>query len=84
MDDVKSMIISNYCNFDNEEVYDITTYGRYFPEICKHPEKYIQKNEVFVDILEKLRSEDKMTFLLTNSHVQYTELIMKHSLGDDW
>jgi hypothetical protein len=34
--------------------------------------------------LSVLRSQAKKTFLVTNSHVDWAELILENSFGDDW
>ena len=39
--DIRALIYRNYVHFNEKEVKDIRTYGRYFPEIVKNPNKYI-------------------------------------------
>lgn len=83
-DDIRVCVIRNYVHYDEENVYKIADYGYYFPEIVNHPEKYIQKRDDFKSMLIKLRDMGKKTFLATNSHAEYMNLIMTHSIGDDW
>ena len=52
--------------------------------MVKEPTKYIQKREDFRQILVKLRELGKKIFIATNSHAEYTNLIMTHSIGEDW
>ena len=83
-DDIKTMIIKNYVHYDDKVVHKIADYGYFFPEIWKDPGKYIQKRDDFKEMLVKLREMGKKIFLATNSHAEYTQLIMSASIGEDW
>ena len=48
------------------------------------PEKYIKKDCRLATLLERLQSEEKKTFLLTNSDWWFTSQIMAHFLGPRW
>ena len=48
------------------------------------PEKYIKKDCRLATLLERLQSEEKKTFLLTNSDWWFTNQIMTHLLGPSW
>ena len=83
-DDLKTVIINNYVNYNREEVFPIETYGNFFPRMCAEPSKYIQKRDDFKELLISLKKKGKFLFLSTNSHVDYCELIMTASIGEDW
>ncbi len=52
--------------------------------MVKNTEKYIQRRDDFREILVKLREAGKKIFIATNSHAEYTNLIMTQSIGEDW
>lgn len=83
-EDTKTCIIKNYIHYNAEKSFKISDYGYFFPEIMKEPAKYIQKREDFKEMLIKLREMGKLTFLASNSHAEYMEFIMTHSIGEDW
>jgi 5'-nucleotidase len=53
-------------------------------EILGNPDKYIKKDIRIPTLLERLRLQEKKTFLLTNSEYYYTNGVMKHLLGNLW
>ena len=40
--DIRTLVYQNYIHYNDKEVKSIANYGRYFPEVLKNPEKYIQ------------------------------------------
>lgn len=48
------------------------------------PTAFILPQPELRQTLEILRNRGIKTFLATNSHVEYAELIMKTTFGDDW
>ena len=52
--------------------------------ILKHPEQFIKRDPRLGLLLEKMRSDDKKVFLLTNSDWWYTSRVMTFILGSDW
>ena len=77
-------IIQNYVHYDDTKVYDIKEFGHYFPVISENPQFYIEKREDFREMLLKLRAKGKKIFLATNSHMDYADMILTHSIGSDW
>jgi len=83
-EDIKQVVFANYIHFNEKEVKPIGNYGRFFPEIVKNPLKYIQAQPSLRESLIKLKRAGKKLFLATNSHTEYSNLIMTTTLGDDW
>ncbi len=50
--------------------------------IQRHPEHYLVRDRELALTLHKLRSAGKRLFLLTNSHLPYTDALMTFLLGD--
>ena len=73
-----------YAHYNNDVVYKIGEYGDYFPAVVKDPTAFIAPQPELRQSLETLRKRGVKTFLATNSHVEYAELIMKTTFGDDW
>lgn len=82
--DLRTMVYKNYVHYNDKEVFPISTYGRYFKEIVDNPSKYIQYQPELRGSLKRLRDAGKKVFLGTNSHTEYSNLIMTSTLGDDW
>jgi FMN phosphatase YigB (HAD superfamily) len=76
--------MKEYVHYSADEVFSIKNYGSYFPAVVKEPSRYIVAQPELREILVTLRSKGKQVFLATNSHVEYTELIMTATLGSDW
>ena len=59
--------------------------GYFFPAVIDHPEQYLRKTTDRVKTwLADLRSSGSRTFLLTNSHTDYTDHLMHYAYGQDW
>lgn len=69
---------------DRQQVYPAKTYGTFFPELFKNPNKYIIHQPELRVVLQKLRDQGKIVFLGTNSLFDYMELICSATLGNDW
>lgn len=52
--------------------------------ILRNLEKYVEKDERALQMLQELRAAGRNTFLLTNSDYPYTNGIMTYLLGRDW
>jgi hypothetical protein len=78
------MTMKEYVHYSAEEVFSIKTYGSYFPAVVKDPSKYIIPQPELRDLLQEMRQHGKKIFLATNSHAEYSELIMTTTLGPDW
>jgi hypothetical protein len=61
-----------------------TESGTVFNTIKAQPEKYIKNQSELRKQLALLRSYNKMTFVVTNFEIEFTEIIMKTTLGEDW
>lgn len=83
-EDIKTIVFQNYLHFNDKEVKKIGNYGKFFPEIVKNPLKYIQHQPSLRESLTKLKAAGKRMFLATNSHTEYSNLIMTTTLGEDW
>lgn len=81
---VRAYIIENYIHVKGAEITSSKTYGGYFPELYANPGKYIQYNEPLRKALLELREKGVKTWVGTNSHCEYTNLILTASLGEDW
>lgn len=58
--------------------------GGYFSTIVRHTARYVRRREEVGAWLAALRRAGVRTFLLTNSHVDYSELLMRHAFGHEW
>ena len=74
----------NYVNYTEDKVHSIREYGFFYPTIAKNPGRYIERRDDFVQMVEKLRAQGKKTFIATNAHADYLELIMVASMGEGW
>ena len=60
-------------------------YGEFYPALVKKPEKYIEEQPDLVYLLKTLRHKGKHLFLMSNSHINVVDLLMKTTLGTkDW
>jgi hypothetical protein len=82
--DLRSVVINNFVHFDDKVVHRIGSYGRFFPELCKDPSKFVQKQPELKEVLLKLRAKGKKLFMATNAHVEYFSLVMQETFGEDW
>ena len=82
--DLRTVVYRNYVHYTDKEVKPIATYGKFFPPVVKDPSKYIQYQPELRDTLNILRRKGKKLFVATNSHSDYTEVIMRATLGEDW
>ncbi|KAM6367993.1 dermatan-sulfate epimerase isoform 3-T6 [Alca torda] len=69
--------------------YKITAFkedcGMYFPEVKKHPDKYLQRcPESVKKWLKQLKSAGKILLLITSSHSDYCRLLCEHIIGNDF
>ncbi|XP_010164252.2 5'-nucleotidase domain-containing protein 1-like, partial [Antrostomus carolinensis] len=59
--------------------------GTYFPEVKKHPDKYLQRcPESVKKWLKQLKSAGKILLLITSSHSDYCRLLCEHIIGNDF
>lgn len=59
--------------------------GLYFPALKADVSKYIHERQDVRDWLTHLRNNMKVRiFLLTNSHADYSNLLLNHAFGEDW
>ena len=75
----------NFRHFTTEEHFEPSTIGYYFKELLANMDKYIPKlRPEFHEVLERLRENGFIVFLLTNSHYGYTKPLMTHLFGSTW
>lgn len=82
--DLRTMVYNLFVHYNERDVFPISSFGRYFKEIVDNPAKYIQYQPELRDSLTRLKKAGKKLFLGTNSHTEYSNLIMTATLGDDW
>lgn len=82
--DMRTMVYKHYVHYNEHQVFPIASFGSYFCEVVKNPSKYIQYQPELRTTLKKLRDAGKKLFLGTNSHTEYSNVIMTATLGDDW
>jgi hypothetical protein len=58
--------------------------GGYFAEMREHPERYLYKRPKVRRWLMSLRRRAVVLVLATNSHIDYTHLLMSHAFGAHW
>ena len=56
--------------------------GYFFSTIKSNPDKFVKKcPKDIIDWLIQLKHSGKITFLITQSHVDYTKFLMNYALG---
>lgn len=76
MNDVASCFEFNFNSFER---------GWYFPEICAHPELYLQKGtETATSLLQLRASRPILLVLVTNSLPEYATAVLAYVLGPEW
>eukprot|EP01080_Neovahlkampfia_damariscottae_P003084 gene3084-5254_t len=68
----------------NEVINELHRGGGIKLEIMTSPEKYIKKDIKIATLLERLRIQEKKTFLMTNSEFYFTNAVMTYLLGSLW
>lgn len=59
--------------------------GRFFPALQAEPSKFLHRlTDEEVEFLRLMRSRGKKIFLMTNSQMDFAELVMQTVLGVDW
>ena len=59
--------------------------GFYFPEMKKNPSLYLHKASVkLLNKLKEIRSSGTLLIVVTASHIDYTELMMRYCYGPEW
>ena len=69
-------------HYTPDEYYSINKYGFYFPEAIKNIDSLVYKQDKMLKILKHLKSQNKILFLVTNSHVEYIEVLLNHAFGE--
>jgi len=82
--DIKKVVLSMYYHITPERVLPAKTFGTYFPPLFENPNKFIIPQPELIPVLKKLKDQGKFLFIATNSHYEYTELIMEATLGPKW
>ena len=82
--DVRRCVTDNYHHITEETVHSVKSFGSFFPELSKNVHLYIEPQPELKSIMEELRNSGRKVFLATNSHVEYTNLIMTQTMGVDW
>ena len=72
----------NY-NFWIKNFEKFYSFGYIFPEIYKHPELYLDKNN-FEQLLIKLKEKGKKLFIATNSNYSYSNFALEKTLGKNY
>ena len=85
LSDISGCIMRCYYHMDKDwSVLKASTYGSFFPEVFKNPNKYIERQDDLIKILTKLREQGKWLFIGTNSHFEFMELILTSTIGENW
>eukprot|EP00045_Choanoeca_perplexa_P008751 m.82203 g.82203 ORF g.82203 m.82203 type:complete len:478 (+) comp14607_c0_seq1:40-1473(+) len=81
---VLSDVLSGFgFNFDAEQF--AKDGGHYFPALKADPARYVHPiSSVVKDWLAALRHDGVKLFILTNSHADYTKLLMDFAFGEAW
>ncbi|XP_073238893.1 5'-nucleotidase domain-containing protein 1-like [Porites lutea] len=59
--------------------------GYFFPVITKNTSKFIKPcSKKIIDWIKSLRDGKQKVFLLTNSYIDYTNLLMNFAVGEHW
>ena len=77
--DIFDALLFNYSANDKK----MEESGYFYPEIFRNPKKYLCKNSAR-DALILIKKAGLKTFFATNSYIEFGELIIKNSLGEDY
>lgn len=72
----------NY-SFSIKPFEDFSTFGYIFPEIHKHHDFYLVKNNI-KELLIQLKQKRKYLFFATNSNYSYSNFILEKEIGNDY
>lgn len=76
------MKICESLNVLNVLLYFAEHRGYFFSTIKNDPDRYVKKCPVdVIDWLQKLKKAGKITFMATQSHVDYTKFLMEYAIG---
>jgi len=70
--------------FSFEYTFSEFTRGEYFDSFRRNLYKYIYRRPEVREWLLTLREQGCRLFLVTNSHFDYTDLLLSYSFGEDW
>lgn len=82
-ENIRTHVYGNWANVDyaNKKINFIADFGTFFPALVKNPLKYIRKSGDFKEVLQRLKAKGVKIFLATNSHHEFSNLIMSTSIG---
>ncbi len=83
IDDLAYSVKKTFYNWNKDKsiITNMYTFGPYYPEITKHPEKYVNPGADVRAVLAKLRAMGKIVFFVTNSQYDYMDCLMSYSYG---
>jgi HAD superfamily 5'-nucleotidase-like hydrolase len=84
-DDIMESLFFNYNLYDTKAntIKRLCDTGYFFPEFLKNPQLYLHPYSA-KELLIHLRSKGKGIFFATNSFFEFADLIMKHTIGEDY
>ena len=82
--DLRKTIDRQFLHWTDSKILPAKTYGTYFPPLFNEPENYITLQQELREVLRNLREQGKFLFICTNSHWEYAEHTLAHTLGRDW
>jgi HAD superfamily 5'-nucleotidase-like hydrolase len=84
-DDIMESLFFNYNLYDPQTntIKRLCDTGYFFPEFLKNPQLYLHPYSA-KEMLTHLRSKGKGVFFATNSFFEFADIIMKHTIGDDY
>jgi hypothetical protein len=68
-------------NHSVDGIKPLNEFGKLYPKLLKTPEKYIKLQPELTIVLKKIRSHGVKLFVVTDSHIEYLELIFSMTFG---
>lgn len=82
-DIVNDILDAKKFNFGLDDFQDFKNVGFYYPEIYKHPKKYLYKYKPNT-LLDLLKQKGKKLFFATNSGYSYGKFVLEYTIGKNF
>jgi len=84
LEDINHALHVKYTHFHEDVHHPVANYGYYLKEAVEDLDSMLYKQDKMKGLLQVLRQKGKILFFASNSHFEYINIIMEHSLGKDW
>lgn len=71
-------------NKDDGTVTTLSDFSLFHKNLVSNPSRYVLAQTDLREVFQKLQDQGKFVFILSNSHAEQIEIVMKVTLGADW